>query len=44
MLNYPSVESENDDSKYALKLIRLNQLGVRYAWKNKIFFTITKDQ
>ena len=42
MLNYPSVESENDDSKYALNLAHLNELVLRYVWKNNTYYTTMK--
>ena len=42
ILVYPSGESKVDDSKYALNLARLNELVVRYVWKNKIYYTTMK--
>ena len=42
ILVYPSGESKIDDSKYALDLARLNELVVRYTWKNKIYYTTMK--
>jgi len=42
ILIYPSGESKTDDSKYALNLARLNELVVRYTWKNKIYYTTMK--
>ena len=43
ILVYPSGESKIDDSKYALSLARLNELVVRYVWKNKIYYTTMKS-
>jgi len=42
ILVYPSGESKIDDSKYALNLASLNELVVRYVWKNKIYYTTMK--
>ncbi len=42
MLVYPSGESKIDDSKYALNLARLNELVIRYTWKNKNYYTSMK--
>ena len=42
VLIYPSGESKLDDSKYALSLARQNELVVRYAWKNKTYYTTMK--
>ena len=42
ILVYPSGESKIDDSKYALNLARMNELVVRYVWKNKIYYTTIK--
>ncbi|HEU5168562.1 MAG TPA: hypothetical protein VFU29_23615 [Chitinophagaceae bacterium] len=42
ILVYPSHESKIDDSKYALNLARLNELVIRYTWKNKIYYTTMK--
>jgi hypothetical protein len=42
ILVYPSGESKINDSKYALNLARLNELVVRYVWKNKIYYTTIK--
>ena len=42
ILVYPSGESRIDDSKYVLNLARLNELVVRYTWKNKIYYTTMK--
>jgi len=42
ILIYPSGESKTDDSKHALNLARLNELVVRYTWKNKIYYTTMK--
>ena len=42
ILVYPSGESKIDDSKYALNLARLNELVVRYVWKNKIYYSTMK--
>jgi len=42
ILVYPSGESKINDSKYALNLARLNELVVRYTWKNKIYYTTMK--
>jgi len=42
ILVYPSGESKSSDSKYALNLARLNELVIRYAWKNKIYYTTMK--
>ena len=42
ILVYPSGESKIDDSKYALNLARMNELVVRYSWKNKIYYTTIK--
>ena len=42
ILVYPSGESKINDSKYELNLARLNELVVRYVWKNKIYYTTMK--
>jgi len=42
ILVYPSGESKMDDSKYALNLARLNELVIRYTWKNKTYYTTMK--
>jgi hypothetical protein len=42
ILVYPSGASKINDSKYALNLARLNELVVRYVWKNKIYYTTLK--
>ena len=42
ILIYPSGESKIDDSKYALNLARLNELVIRYVWKNKIYYSTMK--
>lgn len=42
VLVYPSGESKVDDSKYALNLARINELVVRYVWKNKIYYSTMK--
>ena len=42
MLIYPSAESNFGDSKYALNLARLNELVLRYTWKNKTYYTTLK--
>jgi hypothetical protein len=42
ILVYPSGESKTDDSKYALNLANLNELVVRYVWKNKIYYSTMK--
>jgi len=42
ILVYPSGESKIDDSKYVLNLARMNELVVRYVWKNKIYYTTMK--
>ena len=42
VLIYPSGESKIDNSKYALNLARSNELVIRYAWKNKIYYTTMK--
>jgi len=42
ILIYPSGESKNNESKYELDLARLNELVVRYVWKNKIYYTTMK--
>jgi hypothetical protein len=42
VLIYPSGASKTDDSKYAADLARLNELVVRYAWKNKIYYMTMK--
>jgi len=42
ILVYPSGESKIDDSKYAINLARMNELVVRYVWKNKIYYTTMK--
>jgi hypothetical protein len=42
ILVYPSGESKLDDSKYALHLAHLNELVVRYVWKNKTYYTTMK--
>ena len=42
ILVYPSGESKIYDSKYELNLARLNELVIRYTWKNKIYYTTMK--
>ena len=42
ILVYPSGESKINDSKYELNLAHLNELVVRYVWKNKTYYTIIK--
>ena len=42
ILVYPSGESKLDDSKYALNLARLNELVLRYTWKNKTYYKTIK--
>jgi len=42
ILVYPSGESKINDSKYALNLARLNELVVRYVWKNNVYYTTMK--
>jgi hypothetical protein len=42
ILIYPSGESKNNESKYESDLARLNELVVRYVWKNKIYYTTMK--
>jgi len=42
VLVYPSGESKLGDSKYALNLARLNELVLRYTWKNKTYYTTIK--
>ena len=42
ILVYPSGESKANDSKYELNLAHLNELVVRYVWKNKIYYTTIK--
>jgi hypothetical protein len=42
ILVYPASESKIDDSKYALDLARINELVIRYVWKNKIYYTTMK--
>ena len=42
ILIYPSGENKNNDSKYELDLARLNELVVRYVWKNKIYYSTMK--
>ena len=42
ILIYPSGESKNNESKYELDLARLNELVVRYVWKNKIYYATMK--
>jgi len=43
MLIYPSGESKStNDSKYVLNLTRINELVIRYSWKNKIFYATVK--
>ena len=42
ILVYPSGESKINDSNYALNLALLNELVVRYVWKNKIYYTTMK--
>ena len=42
LLVYPSGESKIDDSKYVLNLKRVNELVIRYVWKNKIYYTTIK--
>ncbi len=43
ILVYPSGESKIDDSKKALNLARLNELVIRYVWKNNVYYsTMTK--
>ena len=42
ILVYPSGESKFNDSKYALNLARLNELVVRYVWKNKTCYATMK--
>ena len=42
ILVYPSGESKINASKYELNLAQLNELVVRYVWKNKIYYTTMK--
>ena len=42
LLVYPSGESKIDDSKSAVNLTRLNELVIRYTWKNKIYYSTIK--
>ena len=42
ILVYPSGESKINDSKYELNLAHLNELVVRYVWKNKLYYTTMK--
>jgi hypothetical protein len=42
MLVYPTGESKHDDSKYAINLARLNELVLRYVWKNRTYYTTLK--
>ena len=42
ILVYPAGESKIDDSRYALNLAHLNELVVRYVWKNKIHYSTMK--
>jgi hypothetical protein len=42
ILVYPSGESKIDDSKYELNLASLNELVVRYVWKNKTYYITMK--
>jgi len=42
ILVYPSGESKINDSKYESNLAHLNELVVRYVWKNKLYYTTMK--
>jgi hypothetical protein len=42
ILVYPSGESKINDSKYALNLAHLNELVLRYVWKNNTYYTTMK--
>ena len=42
ILVYPSGKSKINDSKYELNLAHLNELVVRYVWKNKTYYTTIK--
>ena len=43
MLIYPSGESKDiNDPKYILNLTRINELVIRYTWKNKTWYTTVK--
>ena len=40
-LVYPN-GTKNNDSKYALKYTKANELVIRYTWKNKTYYTTIK--
>ena len=42
LLIYPSGESKIDDSKYVINLKRINELVIRYTWKNRIYYSTIK--
>lgn len=42
LLVYPSGENKVNDSKYALNLARINELVIRYTWKNSTYYATVK--